>query len=95
VTPTRTSRSTGSNTPAKGGPELGDHSILYSDEPGAGSSGSRRGGTGFNHGEMVYNERRYSSSDDPDIDDDAFNEDDPNPPTRDGEEWVRDVFRPN
>jgi pimeloyl-ACP methyl ester carboxylesterase len=78
-----------SNSPAKGGPELGDHSVLYSDEPGAGSSGSRRGGTGFNHGEVVYNERRYSSSDDPGIDDGAFNEGDPNPTMQDAETWIR------
>jgi len=37
---------------------------------------------------MVYNERRYSSADDPDIDDSAFNKGDRNPPMEDAEDWV-------
>jgi hypothetical protein len=73
--------------------DLGPHSILYSDEPGAASESYTQGGTGFNHGEMVYNERRYDAGDDPDINDGAFRKGDPNPPMRGARIWIEnDVF---
>lgn len=66
-------------------PHLNSHSILYSDNE---TGTYKRGGTGFNHAEMVYNKRRYSSSNDPRLPDNAFGEGDRNPSMRDAEDWV-------
>lgn len=70
-----------------GPPELGPHSILYNDRPS--SNQYKRGGTGYNHAEMVYDKRRYSSSEDPGIADGEFSEGQRNPSMRGAERWVR------
>lgn len=69
-----------------GPPKLGPHSILYNDRPS--SNQYKQGGMGYNHAEMVYNRRRYSSSADPGIADGEFREGQRNPPMRNGEDWV-------
>jgi hypothetical protein len=68
-------------------PNLGPHSILYNDRP----SGNqyKRGGTGYNHAEMVYDERRYSSAANSPIDGPSFSEGQRNPPMRGAERWVQ------
>jgi pimeloyl-ACP methyl ester carboxylesterase len=78
--------------PSKGSaPKLGSHSILYNDR--SSSSQYKRGGTGYNHAEMVYNKRRYSASEDPGISDGEFGKGQPNPPMQNGENFLeRQVF---
>jgi pimeloyl-ACP methyl ester carboxylesterase len=76
------------NPPQKGqAPNLGPHSILYNDR--SSSNQYKRGGTGYNHAELVYSRRRYSSSADPGVPDAAFSEGSINPPTQNGEEFLR------
>ena len=80
------------------GPDLGPHSILYNDR--SSSNQYKRGGTGYNHAEMVYNERRYSSREHLGIgglgsDDPSFSEGQPNPPMQGGRDFLSDdVFVP-
>jgi pimeloyl-ACP methyl ester carboxylesterase len=70
------------------GPNLGSHSILYNDRPS--SDQYKQGGTGYNHAEMVYNRRRYSSSEDPGISDGEFGKGQPNPPMQEGRRFLRE-----
>ena len=73
-----------------GTPNLGPHSILYNDRPS--SNQYKRGGTGYNHAEMVYDKRRYSSSEDPGIADGEFSEGERNPPMEGAEAWLEQVL---
>lgn len=66
---------------------LGPESILYGDE--SSSSQYEKGGTGFNHAEMVYSNRRYSANTDPGVDNSAFYQGQLNPPIGDTEDWLR------
>ncbi len=83
------------NPPEKGQePNLGSNSILYNEQPSR--QQSKRGGTGYNHAEMVYSRRRYNSSDDPGIggNDPSFEKGDPNPPMQEGQRFLeRQVFK--
>ena len=65
---------------------LGPHSILYNDRPS--SNQYKRGGTGYNHAEMVYDKRRYSTSANLGISDGEFRKGERNPPMRGAERWV-------
>ncbi|PEN13822.1 hypothetical protein CRI94_07090 [Longibacter salinarum] len=64
----------------------GPETIVYSDTPSRNQY--YKGGTGFNHAEMIYARRRYSANQDPGIPDGSFSRGDLNPPTRD----VRDFM---
>jgi hypothetical protein len=67
---------------------LAPHSLLQGGRPS--SDQYKQGGTGYNHAEMVYNRRRYSSSEDPGISDGEFSKGQPNPPMVNAEDWLRD-----
>lgn len=80
--------------PMKGmAPRLSSQSILYGDEQS--SHRYARGGTGYNHAEMVYSRRRYSSSEDPGVSNTAFSKGQPNPPMQDNGNWISEVFEAN
>ena len=61
-----------------------DHNFLFDDD------GGGQNGTGFNHAEMVYNRRRFSSYADPAYYDVSFQRGDLNPPMVNARNWIRD-----
>jgi len=69
-----------------GSPNDRDHNFLFSND-----GGSQRE-TGFNHAELIYNERRFSSSQDPNPYNVTFSEGQDNPPAQNARDWVRQSF---
>lgn len=67
-------------------PNDGRHNFLYG---ASGSTSARGGGSGYNHGEMVYAKRRYTSSGDRYHVGASFNKGNLNPPMRDQHTWLR------
>jgi pimeloyl-ACP methyl ester carboxylesterase len=63
------------------------HNFLFGNDGGSAEQ------TGFNHAELIYNERRYNSSSDPDPYSVSFNAGDNNPPMENAEDWVFRAFR--
>ncbi|NBC86481.1 MAG: hypothetical protein GVY25_09850 [Bacteroidetes bacterium] len=63
------------------------HNFLFGD--GGGSANK----TGFNHAEVVYNERRFNSYQDPDPYSVTFYSGQENPPMQNAENWVRETGR--
>jgi len=62
------------------------HNFLFGD--GGGSETK----TGFNHAEVVYNERRFSSNQDPDPYSVNFYSGEDNPPMVNAQNWVQESF---
>ena len=63
------------------------HNFLF------GNNGGSDEQTGFNHAELIYNKRRFSSSSDPDPYSVTFNEGENNPPMANAKDWVQISFR--